>query len=106
MPRQRRTGILTAMILALTPMVAHASAPDEKGSRAEVTIKGNQFSGTADEQILLDQGRASVVENTISGPGNSNFFLFFFADDVFYFNIITTLIDALSSNRAINRSSI
>jgi hypothetical protein len=40
MPRQRRIGILTAMILALMPMVDRASARDE-GSRGEVVIKGN-----------------------------------------------------------------
>jgi formylglycine-generating enzyme required for sulfatase activity len=49
MPRRRRIGILTPMILALTPMVANASAPDEKGSRAEVTIKGNVLCNRATE---------------------------------------------------------
>jgi hypothetical protein len=46
-----------------------SGAPTEPTS-AEVTISRNTFSGTADEQILLDQGVASVINNTISGPGN------------------------------------
>src|SRR5579871_2411917 len=42
MPQKRRTGILTAMILALAPVADHTAARDEpQGSRAEVTIKGN-----------------------------------------------------------------
>jgi formylglycine-generating enzyme required for sulfatase activity len=42
MPRRRCTGILTAMILALTPAADRATARDEpRGSRADVTIKGN-----------------------------------------------------------------
>ena len=50
--------------------VYYGSSAATEPASPEVTIKGNQFSGTADEQILLDQGRASVVQNTISGPGN------------------------------------
>jgi formylglycine-generating enzyme required for sulfatase activity len=42
MSQKRRTGILMAMILALTPMADRAAARDEpQGSRAEVTIEGN-----------------------------------------------------------------
>ena len=50
MPRHRRIGILTAMILALTPMVGHASAPDEKDPRAEVTIQGNVLCNRATDR--------------------------------------------------------
>jgi formylglycine-generating enzyme required for sulfatase activity len=49
MTRRRRIGILAAMILALTPVVDRASARDESGSRAEVTIKGNVLCNRATE---------------------------------------------------------
>src|SRR5690348_5947287 len=42
MPRQRCTGILTTMLLALTAVADRTPAGDEpRGPRAEVTIKGN-----------------------------------------------------------------
>ncbi len=50
--------------------VYYSSTAATEPSSPEVTISGNQFSGTADEQILLDQGYALVNKNTISGPGN------------------------------------
>src|SRR5262249_40664944 len=50
MPPQRRIGILTAMVLALSPVVAGTSARDEKPvSRAGVTIKGNVLCNRATE---------------------------------------------------------
>lgn len=50
--------------------VYYASAAPTEPSSPEVTVSRNQFSGTADEQIVLDQGFAKVDSNTISGPGN------------------------------------
>lgn len=47
--RRRGLGILIAMVLALTPMAARATAPDEKRPRAEVTIKGNVLCNRATE---------------------------------------------------------
>jgi formylglycine-generating enzyme required for sulfatase activity len=51
MLRQRRIVLLSAMILALMPVVARTSAQDEtQGQRAEVTIKGNVMCNRATDR--------------------------------------------------------
>ena len=49
MSRQCGVRTLAAMILALAIMAAHASATDESGSQAEVTIQGNVLCNRATE---------------------------------------------------------
>lgn len=50
--------------------VYYSSAAPTEPSAAEVTISKNQFGGSADEQVLLDQGFAKVDSNQIGGSAN------------------------------------